>query len=421
MLLQRVLKAMIRKGTLRMTTAGGKTFTFGDGGLPRAGIRLHNRILEWTMALYPQLKAGEAYMDGQLTMEDGTLQDFLALVMINHAHLESQPLYRWIDRLLCRSRRLKQFNPLRLARRNVAYHYDLSPKLYDLFLDSDRQYSCGYFRHPLVGLEEAQLDKKRHIAAKLLLNKAALKVLDIGSGWGGMGLYLAQEAKCDVTGVTLSEEQQKLSAQRARIAGLSGSCRFFLRDYRQETGPFDRIVSVGMFEHVGKKNYGEFFAKARGLLKDDGVCLLHSIGVFGEGRAINPFIRKHIFPGADLPSLSEVLQSVERVGLFTTDIEILRVHYADTLKLWNRRFQARRAEAAKIYDERFCRKWEFYLIGCEMAFRYGDLMVFQIQLTKQLDTLPLTRDYMFEGEQRLEGFPSLEVPAAARPKTAAVA
>jgi cyclopropane-fatty-acyl-phospholipid synthase len=420
MLLKYVLKAMIRKGTLRMSTAGGKAFTFGDGGLPRAAIRLHNKKLEWTMALYPQLKTGEAYMDGQLTIEEGSLGDFIALVIVNYAHLESQPLFRFIDRIVCRSRKLKHFNPLKLARRNVAYHYDLSPRLYDLFLDSDRQYSCAYFRNPEVGLEEAQHDKKRHIAAKLLLDKPGLKVLDIGSGWGGMGIYLAQETACKVTGVTLSEEQQKLSVLRARLAGFDDVCRFLLRDYRQETGPYDRIVSVGMFEHVGKRNYDEFFAKVRDLLKDDGVCVLHSIGRFDEGRSVNAFMRKHIFPGADLPALSEVLPSVERAGLFTTDIEVLRLHYAETLKLWNRRFQARRAEAAKIYDERFCRKWEFYLIGCEMGFRYGGLMVFQLQLTKRLETLPLTRDYMFEAEQRLEGFPSLGVSAGERPKTAVV-
>jgi cyclopropane-fatty-acyl-phospholipid synthase len=409
---------MIRKGTLKVATADGKTSTYGKGAHPRAVIRLHNKKTKWMLALYPQLVAGEAYMNGDLTIEEGTLSDFLELVAINLAHLERYFLVRLVNRFILRSHKLKQFNPLKLARRNVAYHYDLSPRLYDLFLDTDRQYSCGYFRTPDMGLEEAQFEKKRHIAAKLKLDQPELKVLDIGSGWGGLGLYLAEETGSRVVGVTLSEEQHQYSQQRARMAGLGDSCRFLLRDYRQEQGPYDRIVSVGMFEHVGKKNYDEFFAKVRDLLAEDGVCLLHSIGRFDGAAPINPFIRKHIFPGADLPSLSEVLDSVERSGLMVADIELLRLHYAETLKLWNERFQARRTEAAKIYDERFCRKWEFYLLSCEMGFRHGGLMVFQMQLIKRIDAAPLTRDYMFEAERRLEGFTDME-SSVEEPKTAA--
>lgn len=411
MLLERLLKAMIREGTLKVTTADGRTSTYGNGGVPRAAIKLHVKNLGWRLALHPALKTGEAYMNGDLTIEEGTLSDFMAVAVMNLAHLERFTLVRWLYGFLLHTRRFKQFNPLNLSRKNVAYHYDLSPRLYDLFLDSDRQYSCGYFRTPGMGLEEAQCEKKRHIAAKLKLDQPDLTVLDIGSGWGGLGLYLAQETGCRVTGVTLSEEQHQLSQQRARLAGLANSCRFLLRDYRNEHGPYDRIVSVGMFEHVGKRNYDEFFAKVRDLLAKDGVCVLHSIGRFDTAAPINPFIRKHIFPGADIPSLSEVLDSVERSGLMVADVEILRLHYAETLKLWNERFQARRAEAAKIYDERFCRKWEFYLLSCEMAFRYGGLMVFQMQLIKQIDAVPLTRDYMFEAERQLEGFLDFERPA----------
>jgi len=420
MLLNGLLGAMIRKGTLEVTFADGKKKTYGDGGPPRASIRLHDKRLEWSLALYPQLKAGEAYTDGKLSIAEGSLRDFLTVAAVNLVNLENYALYRWFARLLVGSRRLKQYNPLHSARRNVAHHYDLSPRLYDLFLDSDRQYSCAYFRGPDIGLEEAQHDKKRHIAAKMKLDRPGLKVLDIGSGWGGMGIYLAQEAGCMVTGVTLSEEQFKLSNERAKMAGLGDSCRFFLRDYRQERGPYDRIVSVGMFEHVGKKNYDEFFAKTRDLLDGGGVFLLHSIGRFGEPAPIDPFIRKHIFPGADIPSLSEVMVAVERSRLIVTDIEIIRLHYAETLRLWNERFQARRAEAAKIYDESFCRKWEYYLTLCEMGFRYSGLMVFQMQLVKKLDALPITRDYMFEAERAMDEFAGAG-ESAAKPERPAVA
>lgn len=394
MLFQILLRPVIRKGSLRLVTAGGKTYDFGNGAAPRCVVKLHHKNLEWSLALRPRLKIGEAYMDGLLTVEDGSLRDFLEILAMNDRHLEESGLFKWISRLFRQSHKLKQFNPAGRARRNVAFHYDLSTKLYDLFLDSDRQYSCGYFLDPEATLEQAQFDKKRHIASKLYLSEPGLTVLDIGSGWGGMGLYLAKEGNCDVTGVTLSVEQYRISQNRARAAGLDKQCRFELRDYRQEEGPYDRIVSVGMFEHVGKKNYDEFFAKIHQILAEDGVCVLHAIGRFNEPCPINPFIRKHIFPGADVAALSEVMQSIERSGLYIADVEILRLHYARTLQHWTKRFQARRAEAAAIYDETFCRKWEFYLIGCEMGFRYQQLMVFQIQLTKRLETLPITRDYM---------------------------
>lgn len=296
-------------------------------------------------------------------------------------------------------RRLKQYNPIDRARRNVAHHYDLSGQLYDLFLDSDRQYSCAYFISASDSLETAQQNKKRHIAAKLLLDRQGLKILDIGSGWGGLGLYLAEEPGADVTGVTLSVEQHKVCQARAAAAGLADRVRFQLRDYRQVAGEYDRIVSVGMFEHVGKKNYDEFFAKLNGLLKEDGVALLHAIGSSGAPAPINPFIRKYIFPGADLASLSEVCSAAERSGLIVTDVEILRLHYAETLRHWRRRFMANWQRVVALYDERFCRMWEFYLILCEIGFRFRSMMVFQIQLAKQSDIVPLTRDYMVNWER----------------------
>jgi cyclopropane-fatty-acyl-phospholipid synthase len=405
MLFQYLLKTIIHQGSLVLVTAKKRRTTFGNDRPPRATIKLHKKSLEWTLGIDPELGIGEAYRNGSLTIKEGTLRDFLQILLLNVANLEKTAWFRWLDRFSRPWRRFKQVNPLNRARKNATHHYDLSPQLYDLFLDSDRQYSCGYFVGPRVSLDQAQLDKKRHIASKLYLNQPNLKVLDIGSGWGGLALFLAQEANCDVTGLTLSNEQFVQSEQRAQAKKLSKKCRFALRDYRQEKGPYDRIVSVGMFEHVGKKHYDEFFRKIHDLLAHNGVCLLHAIGRFNESRAINPFIRKHIFPGADLPSLSEVLLSVERSGLFATDVEILRLHYAETLRHWNERFQKHRTEAARIYDESFCRKWEFYLIGCELAFRLGQLMVFQLQLTKRLTTLPITRDYMFEWESLQQDLP----------------
>jgi cyclopropane-fatty-acyl-phospholipid synthase len=303
------------------------------------------------------------------------------------------------------ARRIAQFNPRKRARRNVAHHYDLDGRLYSLFLDADRQYSCGYFEKPGQSLDDAQLAKKRHLAAKLVLDRRRpgkdLHVLDIGCGWGGLGLYLAELAGADVTGVTLSQEQHVIANERAAEKGLSRRARFRLRDYRDVNGPFDRIVSVGMFEHVGVNHYPTFFRKSAQLLADDGVMVLHSIGR-SEGPAVtNPWIAKYIFPGGYIPSLSEVLPQVERSGLLVTDIEILRLHYAETLKAWRERFLAHREEVERIYDERFERMWEFYLAASEMSFREQNMMVFQLQLTKRQGVVPMTRDYIAREEKRL--------------------
>ena len=391
-----ILKRFVREGSLRVIDAAGRSHVVGDGTQPRTTIRLTSKRLEYTLILNPSLSVGEAFMEGSLRVEDGTLYDFLDVVARNFDNVGRLPWLAFIERI---GRGLKQYNPIGKAQHNVAHHYDLSAQLYDIFLDRDRQYSCAYFLTPDDSLETAQENKKRHIASKLRLDRAGLKVLDIGSGWGGLALHIAGHSEADVTGVTLSTEQHKMSSSRAVAAGLDDRVRFHLRDYREEPGRYDRIVSVGMFEHVGKRNYAEFFAKLRDLLTDDGVALVHAIGYSDTPAPINPFIRKYIFPGADLPSLSEVFPVIERSGLWVTDVEILRLHYAETLRHWRERFMARRDEVVRLYDERFCRMWEFYLVLCEIGFRRRTNMVFQMQLTKRVDALPITRDYMIDWER----------------------
>ena len=342
---------------------------------------------------------GEAYMDGTLTIEEGDLYDLVELLVRNdELMMADTPTWRFIAALARLTRRLHQYNPIARSRRNVAHHYDLSDELYDLFLDRDRQYSCAYFLTPDDDIETAQLNKRRHIAAKLLL-RPGMKVLDIGSGWGGLALYLASECGVDVTGLTLSTEQLKVAQRRAAQLGLSDRVRFHLRDYREEHGQYDRIVSVGMFEHVGVGQYPAFFDQVKMLLKPEGVALLHSIGRMDGPGATNPWLRKYIFPGGYSPAISEVLPVIERARLWVTDIEVLRLHYAETLRAWRSRFLQHRDRVLKLYDERFCRMWEMYLVGSEMAFRYGNHLVMQIQMAKTVETVPLTRDYMFEWER----------------------
>lgn len=401
MLLARFLGRFIKVGRLTVIDATGRTHVFGStekGAQPAATIRLHDKRLHTKLYFGPHLYTGEAYMDGTLTLEEGSIGDFFDVCGANLAAAEAtwiDCVLHWLERVV---RPLLQRNPIGLAQKHVAHHYDLSDKLYDLFLDGDRQYSCAYFESPNYSLEQAQEAKKRHLAAKLLLTPDC-KILDIGSGWGGLGLYLARVGNADVTGVTLSEEQHKVSERRAKESGLQDRVRFHLRDYREETGTYDRIVSVGMFEHVGIKHYDEFFGKVRDLLTDDGVALVHSIGRSDAPGSTNPWIRKYIFPGGYAPALSEVLPVIERCGLVVTDVEILRLHYAETLKEWMRSFAVNRDKIATLYDERFCRMWEFYLASCEMAFRHWDQMVFQIQVAKQIDTVPITRDYIHEWKQ----------------------
>lgn len=399
MLLFNLLNRLVQTGQLTVIDASGKRRRFGADNGPAVTIRLHDRRLYYRLFLNPELHLGEAYMDGTLTIEQGSLYDLLHLCTLNAAALTQHPFQRVRQRLDRLWKSLQQYNPTTRARANVAHHYDLSGALYDRFLDPDRQYSCAYFPTGSETLEAAQRRKQIHLGAKLLL-RPGQQVLDIGSGWGGLGLFLAQVAQVDVTGVTLSEEQLKMARTRAAAAALSDRVRFHLRDYRHESGPYDRIVSVGMFEHVGATHYGEFFGKVRDLLKPDGVAVLHSIGRMAGPGTTNAWIRKYIFPGGYCPALSEVLSAVERAGLWVTDLEILRVHYADTLREWSRRFARHREEVKALYDERFCRMWEFYLAVSEVAFRNLDQMVFQIQLARCKDAVPQTRDYMAEWERR---------------------
>ena len=396
MLVASLLKQLVRVGTLDVVDARGRSHRFSGKPGPSAAIRFHDRATEARMLWNPRLVVGEAYMDGRLTIEHGTLYDFLDLLAINQEFGEASPppILRVLDAVSYVWRRLAQSNdPLR-ARRNASHHYDLSSKLYELFLDSDRQYSCAYFGHD-DDLERAQLRKKQHIARKLLL-KPGQRVLDIGCGWGGLALLLASEADVEVLGITLSVEQQAAATRRAEAAGLAHKVRFELRDYRAVEGTFDRIVSVGMFEHVGLPNYDRFFDQVRKLLKPDGIALLHAIGRSDGPGATNAWLRKYIFPGGYSPALSEVLPAVEQARLFVTDIEVLRLHYARTLAAWRQRFDANRAAIAQLYDERFCRMWEFYLIGSELAFRRQGHMVWQMQMAREVDTVPLTRDYIYE-------------------------
>ena len=399
MLLMNLLKRLIRRGRLTVIDATGKQHSFGLAtSSPAVTIRLHDRHLHHRLFLNPELNLGEAYMDGTLTIEQGSLYDLLDLCTANPNALSHHPVQRLRQRLDRIWKSVQQYNPHNRSRANVAHHYDLSDSLYDMFLGADRQYSCAYFCSGTETLEEAQRRKQIHIGAKLLL-RPGLRVLDVGSGWGGLGLFLAHTANVDVTGVTLSVEQLKVARERAATARLSTRVRFDLRDYRDVSGEFDRIVSVGMFEHVGATHYREFFGKIRELLRPDGVALLHSIGRMSGPSTTNAWLRKYIFPGAYCPALSEVLSAIEHAGLWVTDIEILRLHYADTLREWSRRFAANRDRVRILYDERFCRMWEFYLNMSEIAFRNLDQMVFQIQLARRKDAVPTTRNYIYDWEQ----------------------
>jgi cyclopropane-fatty-acyl-phospholipid synthase len=410
-MLRLLLSRIVRQGTLTVIHSNGKEDVIGVGD-PHVAMRLADKWAGWELLLNPDLKLGEHYMDGRLIIEKGDVADLLDLLMSNLAQVQPSGLHKLARSLRRLQRRAMQFNPSRNARKHAKHHYDLPGELFDLFLDRDRQYSCAYFLSPRESLEEAQQNKKRHIIAKLNLDKHALKVLDIGCGWGGLALDLARDHGAEVLGVTLSDEQINVARTRAEENGLEGRCRFELTDYRAIRGRYDRIVSVGMFEHVGIAYYAAYFAKVRQLLSDDGAMLLHTIGRSDGPGSTNPWIAKYIFPGGYAPALSEILQAIEASGLIVTDIEVLRLHYADTCRLWRNRFVANRAAARGIFDERFYRMWEFYLAGAEMAFRHDGQVVFQIQLAKRQGALPLTRDYMLDVERTLRANPPT---AATRP------
>ncbi|GHD58678.1 cyclopropane-fatty-acyl-phospholipid synthase [Thalassobaculum fulvum] len=389
-------RQFVREGRLTIVDANGKRHVFEGSPGPEATIRLVDPSLHHRLFFSPQMAVGEGYMNGGLVLEDGTdLYTFLHVCMLNVARSETESI-QWMLRWFRNARAaFRHWNPIGAAQRKVSHHYDLRDELFDLFLDSDRQYSCGYFLDPSDDLETAQFNKKVHLAAKLRA-KPGHKVLDIGSGWGGLGLFLAdRHSSISVDGVTLSTEQHRVSNRRAEQAGVADRVKFHLRDYRTLEDKYDRIVSVGMLEHVGPRHYGEYYGKVSSLLKPDGVAVIHSIGVFRPAQPQNPWMEKYIFPGAYTPSLSQQTEAIERhTDLYVTDIEILRSHYADTLLAWRLNCAANRDKIVAMYDERFYRMWEFYLTGCELAFRYGYLMVFQIQLAKSIDAVPETRDYI---------------------------
>lgn len=406
-----IVQKIVRKGSLALTLANGETHTIGDGTGELVAVRLADQEAEDAIRRDPTLKLGEMYMEGRFILEQGDIYDFLALVKQNTTNeiFDFKMAALLIGRIAMQQ--LKSRMPINHNKRNVAHHYDLSEKLFELFLDEDWQYSCAYFDPPGISLEEAQVAKKRHIAAKLML-RPNQRVLEIGSGWGGMAMYLAESTPgLDVTGITLSEEQLKISRERAEKRGLADRVRFELQDYRYMNGrKFDRIVSVGMFEHVGIGNYGNFFKKVHELLDDNGIMLLHSIARPKPSFATNAFIEKYIFPQGYIPSIAETLVPLEKAGLLTRDVEVLPLHYAYTLRHWRERFVARKAEAVALYDEKFFRMWEFYLAGSEMGFRWDELFIEQIQITKNQFATPDNRNYIPENEAKLREFEAARPP-----------
>ena len=403
-MLYRYLDDMISVG--RLTVAIGNEQPFSVGAIPidlprlDIAIRVKDRWTANLIALDPEYQLGQAWMDGALTIEQGSLDGFMDLIGRNMSRKPRPGPLAWSREWLARA--LTRTNSPGRARRNVAHHYDLSEAFYRLFLDADLQYSCAYFSDPGMTLEEAQTAKTAHIAAKLDLRPGS-RILDIGCGWGGMALSLAQMADVHVTGITLSVEQLRVARERASAAGLADRVRFELIDYRQMEGRFDRIVSVGMFEHVGREHFGEYFAGIDRLLADEGVALVHSIGRKDEGPGYNRWMREHIFPGGYIPAASEALSALEATGLWLTDMEVLRLHYAETLRQWRLRVAVHRETIEAIYDARFYRMWEFYLASCEMGFRFDGMMVFQLQIAREIESLPITRDYIGPAETHLTG------------------
>lgn len=402
-ILDRFLTSIVRKGHLIITYSDGTTRSYGGGVGKPVHVRFNSPKAERQVAYNPELYLGQCYADGALDIVQGDIYDLLETALTGNPDggLQFKPWMKALAKVRYALRYFKENNIAQRSRRNVQHHYDLTGELYDLFLDADRQYSCAYFETPDTDLDAAQLAKKRHIAAKMVMNRPSLSVLDIGCGWGGMALYLARNIGAKVKGVTLSDEQLAIARKRAVVGGLDSDVRFELQDYRHVDEQFDRIVSVGMFEHVGRPHYDTYFKKSAALLKKDGVMLMHTIGRVDAPSTTNPFIEKYIFPGGYIPSMSEVMASIERSGLVITDVEVLRLHYAETLKAWRERFMARREQAKRLYDEKFCRIWEFYLASSESAFRWQGLVIFQFQLAHDQKAVPLTRDYIQDAENCL--------------------
>jgi cyclopropane-fatty-acyl-phospholipid synthase len=397
MSLETIIRRWVHVGAMRVTLPGGRTIEVGDGSPPSVAVTLESRLWAARIALDPELAVGEAYMAGALRFDLGGPYELLDLAGRNaetRPRIQPSAFARW------RHDMVQTRNARRAASRNARRHYDLPFDVYRRFLDADLQYSCAYFERPDESLEAAQVGKERHIAAKLLLSPGH-RVLDIGCGWGGLALKLAAGAGAQVDGVTLSPAQLAVAEARGEAEGLTDRVRFSLTDYRDVAGPYDRVVSVGMFEHVGRPNYDSYFAQVRRLLADDGVALIHAIGRSDGPGVTQPWIAKYIFPGGYIPALSEALAAVERSGLIVTDVEILRLHYAETLRAWRSRFAAARPDVAAEHGERFCRMWEFYLAASEVGFRRSGHMVFQLQLAKRIDAVPITRRYIRDTEQRL--------------------
>ena len=357
-------------------------------------LRLLDKKLHLKLLFYPDLYFGEAYTDGTLEIKNGSLTDFLEIAMKNIGRNEINIFGRILKKIRGTYRYLTNFNLAKKSKDNAAHHYDISEDLYDLFLDPKRQYSCAYFKNENESLETAQNNKIDHIIKKLNL-KPNQKVLDIGSGWGSLAIDIAKKTKCEVTGITLSENQYKYSLNKAKENNLENQVQFKLADYRNITEKFDRVVSVGMFEHVGRKFYKTFFKQVNSLLNDEGLALIHTIGSVAGPRDPQPWITKYIFPGGYTPSMSEIAGPIEKSGLIVTDLEILRNHYSLTLKNWKERCISNKSKILEMFDEKFFRMWEFYLASCELAFKWGDQVVFQIQLTKNQTTAPITRDYIY--------------------------
>jgi len=398
-LLKRLLKSYIRGGALQVIDHTGRTIVAGDGSAPALTLRFKNAAIVRKLALNPALHLPEGYMNGDIEIEGGSVYDFLLLLKKSRGGGKKPGAESWNKSFQKLIRRLFQFNPARVASQNARHHYDLNADMYRLFLDADMQYSCAYFEQESDDLETAQAAKKRHIAAKLCI-EPGMRVLDIGCGWGGMAIYLARECGAEVVGITLSPEQRRIAEARALEAGVADRVRFVEQDYRAVEGPFDRIVSVGMFEHVGVAHYATFFQKIRELLTADGIALLHTIARRNGPSATNAFIRKYIFPGGYSPAISEIIPRIEQTRMFVNDLEVWRDHYGHTCRHWRQRFAANRDRAAALYDERFCRMWEFYLATSELSFMQGSHIVTQIQLSKSRDAVPRTRNYIEAWERR---------------------
>ena len=395
MILIKFLNNLFKKDGFLLEDANGKEHIIGK---PKSEnpikMKINDKKLHYKLLLYPDLYFGEAYTDGKITFQNGNISDFLDLALQNIGREKTNVISEFINTIRGSYRYLTNFNLIKKSKMNVAHHYDISDELYFLFLDPLKQYSCAYFNNNNDSLEEAQKNKINHIIKKLNIKENS-KVLDIGSGWGHLSMEIAKQAKCQVTGITLSNNQYEYSNQKAKELNLGNQVQFKFMDYRQVKEKYDRIVSVGMFEHVGRKFYKTFFNKISEILKDDGVVLLHTIGSINSPRNPQPWITKYIFPGGYTPSLSEVAGPIEKSGLIPSDIEILRMHYAHTLRNWKDRFIKNKQKVLKMFDERFFRMFEFYLSSCEMAFRHGDQVVYQLQLTKRLKTAPSTRDYIY--------------------------